>query len=93
MFSYETWNYNSQFLYKRLSIKDVRSQGKGGCPLRSRGRGSLDEESELFIAKSCNFSKIMVCPLGQEGGVEAVWTLDKERGLIFCDFVRTSFLD
>jgi len=54
-------------LYKGLSIKDVRTQGRGYLSsvgiLRTRGEGVLQmRTSALFGSKTLDFSKPMVCP-------------------------------
>jgi len=59
---------NSNFV-KGLTIKYVRSQGRGGgCPMLtfSGQGGSSDVDSAYFGAKTSDFSKFMVCPHGQE---------------------------
>jgi len=41
---------------KGLSIKDVRSQGGGDCPVRTWGKGGFQmRTSALFSAKSIRF--------------------------------------
>jgi len=64
---------------KRLSIKDVRSQEGGGCPVRAfcgqEGEGVLQMlMSALFGAKNIGFFEILVCTHGQ-GEVESVRTI------------------
>jgi len=50
--------------------------------------------SALFGTKNFGFLKFMVCPHGQEGGgIEPVRTFCGQVGSIFCNFVRTSFMD
>jgi len=56
------------------------------------GDGFLETRtSKVFVAKASDFSKIIVCPLGQWRGVEAERTRGKEA--IFGMFLQTSFMD
>jgi len=84
---------------KGLSIKDVRSQrGNLSCAdiLRTRGKRSSVTDIHTFWCKiTSQFSKFMVCPHGQgrRGCASAdIFRIRAERS-IFCDFVRTSFMD
>jgi len=51
--------------------------------------------SELFGAKILEFSKFMVCPHGQVGGVEPVWIFFGQRGeeVNFSRFFAASFME
>jgi len=78
---------------KGPSVKDVRIQGRGGCPVRTRGF-FICGRLHFLMQKNFDFLKFMVCPHGQ-GGVEPVRTFfgQEGRGSIFHDSVRTSFMD
>jgi len=52
------------------------------CGYFSDKEVSSDADVRNFWRKKTNFSKFMVCPHGQGG-----------RGVNFCDFVRTSFMN
>jgi len=88
-------------LYKRPSIKDVRSQGGGefvqcGHFSDKRGRGVLHmQTSTLFGTKNFGFSKIYSVSARAKEGFVPVRTFCEQggRGSIFRDFVRTSFMD
>jgi len=59
------------------------------------GEGVLQMRTPHFLAqKTSEFSKFMVCPHEQgEGLSKCRHFADKGEGVIFSDFVRTSFMD
>jgi len=85
--------YNIYLIHKRrpqsggLSSVDV---------LRTRGEGFLRcGRPRFLLQKTSEFSNFMVCPHGQgeERLSQCGHIADTERGSIFRDFVRTSFMD
>jgi len=56
--------------HKGLSIKDVRSQGGGGCPVRKRTEGVLQmRTSALFSPKKHRIFQNLLCPHWQGRGL------------------------
>jgi len=79
-----------------LSIKEVRSQREGVCPVRTRGRGFFRSgRPQFLVQKASNFSKFLVCPHGQKGkGVDPVRIFCRQgEESMFLNFLRTSFMD
>jgi len=81
-------------IFKELSIKVVRIQGRGGCPVRTfcefvdKGCSSV-VDVRTFSCKNPRFFEIYLRSHGQ--GIEPA---DKRGGWSsFHDFVRTSFMD
>jgi len=72
---------------KGLSIKDVCSQ-KGRAVRTIKGEILQMWTSALFVQKYLVFEIYDVSALTRGGGIEPMG-----EGVIFCDFVRTSFMD
>jgi len=73
------------------SIKDVRSQEEGVCPVRTfNGQGDFFRcgRPHFFAQKNPDISKFMVCPHGQGGR-----GLSQGGRSIFQDFMRMFFMD
>jgi len=80
---------------KGLSIKEyaVRGVVSNADIFRIRGVPQM-RTSALFAEKISDFSNFMVCPHELWGrGFEPMRTFYGQGWSIFCDFVRTSFMD
>jgi len=82
-----------------LSIKDVRSQGRGSVfsadNLQKRGNaGSSDADVCTFWCKKLRIFRNLWFVHTDKGEGDSVRTDSfRTKGVNFCDFVRTSFLD
>jgi len=73
-----------------------KRQGERGFVKRGQGgRGSSDVDTALFGAKIIGFFQNLCDVSAQTRGVEPLRTFfgQEGRGLIFRDFVQTSFMD
>jgi len=96
---YKHFNYMFQFrCWKRLSIKEVRSQGGESflqCVhfLEKWGGGFLKCERQHFFVKTSGFPIFVLCPHGQRGEDRTSADICRQGGLILRTFVRTFFMD
>jgi len=84
----------TKLVSKGLSIKDVRSQGGGdlsSADILQTREVFLMQTSALFGVKNFGFFKIFSVFTDMWEGLEPVRT--REKGVNFCDFVPTSFMD
>jgi len=82
---------------KRPSVKDVRNQGEGVCPVRTRGKGSSsDADVRTFGAKTFGFFEVydvFIRTKGEGGWASADILRIRGERVNFRHLVRTSFMD